>query len=88
MPLIVMVLFMISLIIGSGTIKTVKAQEGPDRVTWISVDASAYDWWLVRWSDNSIACQFTLDHEGAPTENEIQKICGDHILNEWLSTPP
>ena len=87
-PLIVMVLFMISLIIGSGTIKTVKAQDGPDRVTWISVDTSAYDWWLARWSDNNIACQFTLDHEGAPTENEIQKICGDHILNEWLSTPP
>jgi len=83
--LIALVVLLIAI---SGEVQPAAAQDGPDRVTWITVDGSAYDWWLAHWSDNSIACQFTLDHEGSPNELEIQKFCGDTVLNTWLNTPP
>ncbi len=87
-PLIAMVFLILLLFGGSGPLLNVTAQDGPDRVTWITVDDNSYDWWLARWADNKLACQFTIDHEGAPTENEIQNICGDSVLDEWLTTPP
>jgi hypothetical protein len=88
LPVILMALVILILVTASVKVLPAAAQDGPDRVTWITVDGSAYDWWLAHWSDNSIACQFTLDHDGTPTELEIQEICGDTVLNEWISTPP
>jgi len=76
------------LITNSVNIHPASAQDGPDRVTWITVDDSQYDWWLARWSDNTIVCQFTTAHAGTPSELEIQKFCGDQVLNTWLTTPP
>ena len=88
LPVILAIGVIMLLAAAFGTLQPVAAQDGPDRVTWITVDGSAYDWWLARWSDNSIACQFTIDHQGTPGENEIHKICGESVLNEWLNTPP
>ena len=74
--------------ISGGTPIVLAQNEPPERVTWITVDSNSHDWLLARWTDNQIVCQINIDHEGAPTELEIQNICGDGVLNDWLTTPP
>ena len=66
----------------------VQAQDGPDRIAWITVDSTSYDWWLAYWADNHITCQFTIHHDGTPTPNEIQDTCGNSVYQAWLNTPP
>ena len=41
----------------------------------------------MRWSDNSLLCTLTVDHEGLPTGNEVYDGCGKSIWQEWSSTP-
>lgn len=60
---------------------------GPDRKTTIQVDAMDYYWWLVYWSDNSVVCTLTIDHEGKPTSNDVLDDCGSTIFNKWQNTP-
>ena len=71
---------------GAGVFKPASAEESPQRTALIEVDITSYDWWLVRWSDNGIACQLSLEHEGNPTDDEIKKICGSAIYNQWLTS--
>jgi hypothetical protein len=60
---------------------------GPNRKTTIQVDAIEYYWWLVYWSDNTIVCTITIDHEGKPTQNDVLNDCGSVIFDKWLHTP-
>lgn len=87
-PLIGIVLVAVVLNHGSTSVKPVQAQDGPDRTIWVNVDVTSYDWWLVYWANNTIACQFSIIHEGAPTANEIQSTCGNSVYQAWLNTPP
>lgn len=66
----------------------VQAQDGPDRIAWITVDSTSYDWWLAYWTDNHITCQFTIHHDGTPTPSGIQDTCGNSVYQAWLNTPP
>jgi hypothetical protein len=61
---------------------------GPDRAALVTVDYISYDWWLANWEDNSVACEFYIDHEGLPTYSEIYKACGSELYRSWLSTKP
>jgi hypothetical protein len=58
------------------------------REATIVLSVIRYEWWLIRWSDNSILCQVFADHEGLPTGNEIYTACGKDVYNAWVSTPP
>lgn len=58
------------------------------RKTIIKVEYTAHEWWLVRWADNDIACRFLSDHEGWPTNDEVETWCGKDLYKEWLATDP
>jgi hypothetical protein len=38
---------------------------------------------LIFRSDNSAACEFSIDHPDIPTDEEIKNGCGDILFNEW-----
>ena len=68
--------------------ETPVAPEAPKRLTTLTVDYTAYEWWLVRWRGNEITCRFIIDHEGLPISDEILTWCGDIFHAEWKNTKP
>jgi hypothetical protein len=56
---------------------------GPDRYTTMQVDITLYEWWLAAWSDNSIRCSFSVDHDGLPKDADILSACGDVTYGKW-----
>lgn len=92
-PLLVLFLLTIfsTVIVAGGWLKSVHADTqptpGPDRHTNILIDATEYNWWLVYWSDNTIACVIAVDHEGKPTKEDVLNDCGAAIYDKWLYTP-
>ncbi len=61
---------------------------GPDRFTVITVDYTAYTWWVANWSRNEVVCSVVADHKGAPTPTEIYRDCGQTVYDKWVSQPP
>ncbi len=61
---------------------------GPDRYTVLTVDYTSYEWWLVQWSDGSVACDFSVDHDGLPTGGEIFNNCSNDAYTQWSQTEP
>lgn len=59
----------------------------PERKTTIVVSYTKYNWWIMRWFDNSLLCSMATNHEGWPTGDEIYGQCGKTIYNLWASTP-
>jgi len=41
----------------------------------------------VYWSDNSVSCDFFIDHEGTPTDQEIQMKCSEQLYTSWVNSP-
>ncbi len=62
--------------------------EAYKRKITLTVNYTAYEWWLVRWKDNAITCRFLIDREGLPIEDEIRTWCGPELANEWKATQP
>jgi len=58
------------------------------RQTEIIIPYIEYEWWLMRWSNNSYECQIFSDHEGLPYPDDIYVYCGDSLHQEWLDTQP
>ncbi len=78
------------MILSQGIISVRAADGGPDEIlrqTEIVVSYTSYEWWLLRWSDNSPQCQIYIDHEGWPTQNEVYYSCGSKVYLEWVNTP-
>ena len=46
-----------------------------------------YYWQLRLWSDNSISCEFFVEHEGTPTDSEIVANCTYQEFSTWKNTP-
>ncbi len=44
-------------------------------------------WFLSRWSNKEVACQFYVSHSGLPTVDEVSQSCGDNLAREWMTTP-
>lgn len=61
---------------------------GPDRYTAITVDYTAYEWWMVTWRGHNVVCSVVVDHEGMPTPEEVFRDCGEEIYNTWISQKP
>jgi hypothetical protein len=90
--LVIFILTIFSIVfIAGGWFKSVHAETqptpGPDRHTNIVIETTEYTWWLVYWSDNTIACVITVDHEGKPTQNDVLNDCGADLFDKWLYTP-
>jgi hypothetical protein len=61
---------------------------GPDRITPIQVDYTAYRWWMATYDDNSLACEIIIDHEGLPTGEDVVRDCGQDIWFDYQEQPP
>jgi hypothetical protein len=60
----------------------------PPRSTKITVAFTSYKWWLIRYSNNQIACSFAVEHEGLPTSDDINALCDSKTYTEWLTSAP
>lgn len=56
------------------------------RQTEIIIPYVESEWWLMRWSNNSLECSILADHEGLPYPDDIYVYCGDSLHQEWLDT--
>jgi hypothetical protein len=61
---------------------------GPDRVAPITVDFTAYTWWMATWDDNSVVCSIVVDHEGLPTLGDIFQDCDQDVYFDYQEQPP
>jgi hypothetical protein len=81
----------LSLSNGSAGFESVSASNpppGPERYTLMTVEYTAYEWWMVTWKGNRVACSVMIDHEGIPTSGEVYRDCGAVIYEEWVSQKP
>ena len=86
----------ISVLLGSflalSSNKLALAQDNPptalDRTSKIEVELTEYHWQMIFWSDKSAACDFVVDHDGQPTDAEIQNLCGQNLLQGLQNTQP
>lgn len=82
-------LFIIAALFGAGQVHAADNTPGETvRQATIVVNYTRYEWWLLRWSDNTLLCQVFIDHEGLPTANDILTDCGGTIYTQWLNTQP
>ncbi|HEY2980876.1 MAG TPA: hypothetical protein VGJ22_06825 [Anaerolineales bacterium] len=61
---------------------------GPDRFTVITVNYTAFTWWMATWRGSEVVCSVVVDHEDAPTPDEIYRDCGGVIYDDWLAQDP
>ncbi len=64
-----------------------KPQPAMDRTSKIEVDETDYHWLLNFLSDRSTACNFVVNHDGDPTDQDIQSGCGEALFQELKDTP-
>ena len=61
---------------------------GPDRISPITVEYTAYTWWMANWDNDKVDCSVVVDHEGMPTLGEIYVDCGEDIYFDYAEQPP
>ena len=61
---------------------------GPDRITPITIDYTAYTWWMADYDTNKVACSIIVDHEGQPTLGDIYKNCDFNVYFDFKEQPP
>ena len=66
----------------------VLADDGSGRQQKIEASYIEYDWWLIYWQNDVVACELGIDHEGEPNWLEIYNLCGEKIFNQWLESSP
>ena len=59
-----------------------------DRTSKIEVDQTEYHWQILFQSDKSPACDFVVDHDGPPTDEEIQNSCSQNLFQDLKNTQP
>lgn len=61
---------------------------GPDRIAPITVDFTAYTWWMAEWDTNAVVCSVVVDHEGLPTLDDVFKNCDINVYQQFAYQPP
>jgi hypothetical protein len=79
--------------VGLFPIVSVKAAQpapppGPDRVEAITVNYTAYEWWMASWNKNKVVCSLTVDHEGQPTLEEVYQNCDPDVYTTYQDQAP
>ncbi len=72
----------------SGQAAALKDPPGPDRVTAITVNYTAYTWWMATWNKNQVVCSVVVDHDGQPTLGEVYTNCDPGDLLHLESQQP
>lgn len=67
---------------------TPSQQISTTRTAKINISFTSYEWWLLTWSNSQVVCQIFVEHEGLPSNEEIQYYCGNQVLNDWQRTKP
>ena len=62
--------------------------QGPERKTTIKINVVQYEWWLLFWSNNQLACKLFIEHDGLPTAEDIGLQCGSQLQSAWQQTGP
>ncbi|MEN8172697.1 MAG: hypothetical protein ABFS03_07425 [Chloroflexota bacterium] len=88
-------LFTVTLLLGvlffAQGVTPVSAGDGdgpPVRQVELIVSSTAYEWWLVSWSDNEAQCQIFVNDKEFPSNAAILDQCGDDLFEEWIETEP
>jgi hypothetical protein len=61
---------------------------GPDRVSPITVDYTAYTWWMATWNKNKVVCTMDIDHNGQPTLGEVYNNCDQDVYDTFAYQQP
>jgi hypothetical protein len=61
---------------------------GPDRFTTVTVDYTAYEWYLATWRGSYVVCSVIFDHEGPPLPKDVYKDCDLNVYTKWMNQPP
>lgn len=81
------IILIIAILLGMVIANPVHAQDEPgdeiDRTAVFTVEVTYYNWWLTKWSNNSVLCTISIDHEDLPTADEVQKACGQSLFTQW-----
>ncbi|TFH33833.1 MAG: hypothetical protein E4G99_10750 [Anaerolineales bacterium] len=59
----------------------------PERRVVVKVADEGYLWWLKNWSDGEVVCELLIAHPGLPTWEEVSRVCGEPIFEQWKETP-
>jgi len=60
----------------------------PDRISPITIDYTAYQWWIATWNKNEVVCTLIIDHDGQPTLREIYNNCDEDIYYTFKDQSP
>jgi hypothetical protein len=61
---------------------------GPDRFTVITVEYTAFEWYMATWKGHRVVCSIITDHEGLPLPDEVYRDCGETIYDKWTTQKP
>ena len=64
------------------------APPGPDRVATITVNYTAYTWWMATWNKNRVVCSLVVDHKGQPTLGDVYQNCDSDVYVTFKTQPP
>ncbi len=53
----------------------------------ITVNYTAYEWWMATWNKNRVVCSLVVDHEGQPTLGEIYENCDQSVYLTFKDQP-
>lgn len=76
------------LALGVGGPEPVQADAGTGRQKEIEITYTEFNWWLIYWQDDVLACELRVDHPREPTGDEIYIQCGEKLYNTWLGSAP
>lgn len=77
---------MLLLLLNFGLARAQDEPEGSRRTTSINIDTIEYVWQVIFRSDNSIACEFSIDHSDFPTDEEVKNGCGETLFQDWKNS--
>jgi hypothetical protein len=59
----------------------------PMRITTLVEVYTEYDWWLLAWADNELACQVLTENQGSPELAEVRADCAAEVYELWIEQP-
>jgi len=81
-------MILLILFVSGGRTDQALADDGPRRTKTIEVVYTEYEWWLIRWDDETLVCDLYLDHDESPAAKEVYLQCGSEVYDLWAESAP